>query len=99
MTGIGEARVENERLSASVELRSVNNRHLKVSLRGPEAYLSLEHELEKIIRSRVARGTVNVNLRVDRLQGEAGYTIQRHVLSGYVTQLRALASEVHLSPP
>ena len=99
MTGIGEARVENERLSVSVELRSVNNRHLKVSLRGPDAYLSLEHEVEKIVRSRVARGTVSVNLRVDRLQGIAGYTVQRDVLAGYVSQLRTLASELHIAAP
>lgn len=99
MTGIGEARVENDRLAVSVELRSVNNRHLKVSLRGPEAYLSLEHDIEKIVRSRVSRGTINVNLRVDRLQGDAGYTVRRGVLSDYVAQLRSLASELHLSPP
>jgi len=89
MTGIGEARVENDRLSVSVELRSVNNRHLKVSLRGPEAYLSLESDIE----------TINVNLRVDHLQGDAGYTIRRSVLSDYVTQLRTLATELRLSPP
>jgi uncharacterized protein (TIGR00255 family) len=99
MTGIGEARVENERLSVSVELRSVNNRHLKVSLRGPDAYLSLEHDIEKIIRSRVSRGTVNVNLRIDRLQGGSGHTIQRNVLADYVSQLRTLASELHLTSP
>ena len=99
MTGIGEARVENERLSVSVELRSVNNRHLKVSLRSPDAYLSLEHELEKIVRSRVARGTVSVNLRVDRLQGGPGYTIQCDVLAAYATQLRTIASELHMAPP
>jgi len=99
MTGIGEARVENDRLAVSVELRSVNNRHLKVSLRGPEAYLSLEHDIEKIVRSRVTRGTINVNLRVDRLQGDAGYTIQRHVLTDYVAQLRSLSTELHLGPP
>jgi uncharacterized protein (TIGR00255 family) len=99
MTGIGEARVENDRLAVSVELRSVNNRHLKVSLRGPEAYLSLEHDIEKIVRSRVSRGTINVNLRVDRLQGDAGYTIRQGVLTDYVAQLRTLASELHLAPP
>lgn len=99
MTGIGEARVENERLAVSVELRSVNNRHLKVSLRGPDAYLSLEHDIEKIVRARVARGTVNVNLRIDRLQGDAGYTIRRSVLGDYVAQLRILASELHLEAP
>lgn len=99
MTGIGEARAENDRLAVSVELRSVNNRHLKVSLRGPDAYLSLEHEVEKLVRSRVSRGTINVNLRIDRLQGGSGYTIQRHVLSDYVAQLRAVSSDLNVSAP
>lgn len=98
MTGIGEARVESDRLSVCVELRSVNNRHLKVSLRGPEAYLSLEHEVETLIRSRISRGTITVQLRVDRLEGDAGYTLQLGVMRDYVRQLRAIASELHLPP-
>jgi uncharacterized protein (TIGR00255 family) len=99
MTGIGEARVERERLSVSVELRSVNNRHLKVSVRGPDAYLSLEHDIEKLIRGRVARGTIAVQLRVDRHDAHSGYTIDHVTLREYWAHVRRVADEMHLPPP
>lgn len=99
MTGIGEARVEQERLSVSVELRSVNNRHLKVSVRGPDAYLSLEHDIDKLIRGRVARGTVAVQLRVDRHDDQSAYGVDHAVLRHYWSQVRQVADEMHLPPP
>jgi uncharacterized protein (TIGR00255 family) len=99
MTGIGEARVAQEQLSVSVELRSVNNRHLKVSVRGPDAYLSLESEIEKRIRSRVARGTVSVQLRVDRHDSHSAYTIDHATLRDYWAHVRKVADEMHLPPP
>jgi uncharacterized protein (TIGR00255 family) len=98
MTGIGEARVDTDTLSVAVELRSVNNRHLKVSVRGPEAYLSLEHEVEKLIRSRIARGTVTVQLRITREAGGAAYALSPSTLREYVRQLRDVHSELGLPP-
>lgn len=98
MTGIGEGRIERDDLSVSVELRSVNNRHLKVSLRGPEAYLQLEHDVERVIRSRIGRGTVSVQLRVDRRDG-GGSSIDLEALRGYVLKLRRAAGELQAAEP
>jgi uncharacterized protein (TIGR00255 family) len=82
-----------------VELRSVNNRHLKVSVRGPDAYLALEHDIEKLVRGRVARGTVSVQMRVDRHDAHSAYTIDHAVLQEYWAHVRKVADEMHLPPP
>ena len=50
MTGFGEARLQDERWSVGVEVRTVNNRHLKLTLRASEPYNLLESEFEKVIR-------------------------------------------------
>ena len=50
MTGFGEARTQADRVAVGVEVRAVNNRHLKVTVRGSDPYPMLEAELEKIIR-------------------------------------------------
>ena len=46
----GEARHQGDALSLSIELRALNNRYLKVSVRAPEPYHLLEAEFEKVIR-------------------------------------------------
>ena len=67
MTGFGDARFQDERLSVSVEVRAVNNRYLKVATKCPEAYATLV-PIERT-RESISRGTVNVAIRVDRPWG------------------------------
>src|SRR5262245_58176232 len=50
MTGYGEASYSSDTLQLAIELRAVNNRYLKVSLRAVEPYNMLEPEFEKVIR-------------------------------------------------
>ncbi len=91
MTGYGDARRQDDRLDVAVELRTVNNRFLKVSTRSPEAYAALEGDIERLIRDRITRGTVSVSLRVDSPTRQGRYAIDQTVLQGYWTQLSDLA--------
>ncbi len=99
MTGIGEAQAENDRMSVAVELRSVNNRHLKLTIRSPDAYLAFEQDIEKVIRRRVARGTVSVAVRVHRHDACSAFTVDSGILAAYWAQLRKLADTMHLPLP
>ena len=48
LTGYGEARYQSDTLSVSVELKALNNRYLKVSVRAAEPYHLLEPEFERV---------------------------------------------------
>jgi uncharacterized protein (TIGR00255 family) len=93
MTGYGEAQGSNERLHVAVELRALNNRYLKVLLRATEPYHLLEPEVEKVVRRRIRRGTVQVYLRCERQPRPQDYRINLTALHSYAVQLRPLASE------
>jgi uncharacterized protein (TIGR00255 family) len=97
MTGYGDARFQNDELSVVIELRALNNRYLKVSLRGPEPYNFLESEFEKVIRRTVRRGTVQVQLRCDRKHDPRDYTIDSQAFRGYLSQVRGLIQEAGVS--
>ena len=99
MTGFGDARFQDERLSASVEVRAVNNRYLKISTKCSEAYASLEGEIERIVRESISRGTVNVAIRVDRLWSAAEFALNQVALKSYWSQLQAAARELGAPPP
>ncbi|MCI0377442.1 MAG: YicC family protein [Gemmataceae bacterium] len=98
MTGYGEARFENERLSLSIELRALNNRYLKVSLRAPDPYHLLEAEFEKVIRRQVKRGTLQVQLRCERQAAPQDFRINGVALESYVRQLQTLIQDLGLGP-
>lgn len=99
MTGFGQSRRQNERLAISVEARSVNNKHLKVSVRCPDSYLTLEHDIEKLVRQRIARGTVYINLYADRLDRAHDQGLDGEVLKHYWIQVLSIAKELGAAPP
>ncbi len=96
MTGYGEGRLRTDQLSLSVELRALNNRYLKVSLRAPDPYHLLEAEFEKVIRKIVKRGTLQVHLRCEKQSGESDFRIQPTALTSYVRQVREIAKSLNL---
>jgi uncharacterized protein (TIGR00255 family) len=96
MTGYGEASSRSDTLQFTIELRAVNNRHLKVSLRTTEPYYLLEPEFERVIRKTVRRGTVQVHLRC-REQSAQGYAINTLALASYVRQIRQACEGLDLS--
>jgi uncharacterized protein (TIGR00255 family) len=94
MTGFGEARHAADGLTLSVEVRTVNNRYLKVSVRGSDPYPMLEPELEKVVRKVVRRGTVTIHVRCDRLGRGGDFVLNAVALKSYLEQVRAVCDEV-----
>src|SRR5438270_6814197 len=88
MTGYGEASYQSEVLSLAVELRALNNRYLKVSLRAPEPYNLLESEFEKVVRKTIKRGTLQIHLRCQRQYAAQDFQINVTALRSYVEQVR-----------
>jgi uncharacterized protein (TIGR00255 family) len=93
MTGFGEAHHRGDALSLAVELRALNNRYLKVSLRAAEPYHLLEPEFEKVIRRVVRRGTLQVHLRYERASVPGDFRINKVALNDYLNQLASVIEE------
>lgn len=96
MTGFGDARLQDENLSVSVEVRTVNNRYLKVSIRCPDAYAALEGEIEKTVREKISRGTVNIGIRIDHVSATLENPINEPVLANYIARLQGLADKIRV---
>jgi uncharacterized protein (TIGR00255 family) len=90
MTGFGEARLQDSRWSVVVEVRTVNNRHFKLSAKISESYAMIEPALEQLVREKVRRGTVQLSLRIDRPRRPEDYRVNLVALSSYRDQLKGL---------
>ncbi len=96
MTGFGEARHQGDNLSVAVELRALNNRYLKISIRSSEPYNLLEPEIERVLRQSLRRGTIQVQLQVYRQQSAGDFRLNPVAVKSYLEQLRALQKELGL---
>jgi uncharacterized protein (TIGR00255 family) len=90
MTGFGEARHQDPRWTVQVEMRTVNNRHFKLSARISDEFAAMEGALEQLVRERVKRGTVQVSLRIERPRRPEDYRLNLVALASYRDQLRQL---------
>lgn len=101
MTGFGEARGQGSGFAVGVEVRSVNNRHLKVTVRGSDPYPMLESEVEKVVRRGVRRGTISVHVRAERAPRPGDLKLNTAVVQTYLELLRTTceaAGTPHLLP-
>ena len=96
MTGFGEVTAEVDGTVYSVEIRTVNNRHLKAYIRLPEKAAFLNDQIEKLIRNELSRGTVNYSLRMHNISSQADFEIDKNTLKGYIDNLRDIAAETGL---
>jgi uncharacterized protein (TIGR00255 family) len=96
MTGFGAAQGQVDGVEYAVEVRAVNNRYLKAVAKLPESLASAEGEVDKLIRSRVGRGTVTLTVRMRVPDEMSAYRVNAAALQRYIEQLRPL--EVDANP-
>jgi uncharacterized protein (TIGR00255 family) len=99
MTGFGEARSQADGMAVAVEVRTINSRHFKLSYRASEGYGALEPEVEAVVRETIRRGTVQLNLRVDRGASVDDYRINTEVVENYRRQLEKYTGHSEWNDP
>lgn len=72
MTGYGKGFAEKGKISAEIEVKSVNSRYLDIFLKLPNSLMNKDYELREIIKSKIKRGklSVLVQLRVNGQEDE-----------------------------
>lgn len=91
MTGFGDASGEYEGVHYFLEVRSLNNKYFKASIRLPEELQGLEPVLESELRRRLTRGTITLVGKVSDESASAAYEVNHEALSRYIEQVRQTA--------
>ncbi len=96
MTGFGRGVVTESDFAVTVELKTVNNRFLDVSLRLSGELQPLESALKRQIGTRLTRGRVDVNLSYERTN-EINYELNRPMIGGYLAAMKKMQDEFALA--
>ena len=91
MTGYGQAEGELNGVTYAAEIKTVNNRYLKVNLKQPEAIAFLAGDLEKIIRDRLSRGTVNCVISLRHCSADVLFDIDEAAMRACIEKLTHVA--------
>lgn len=90
MTGFGDATAEHEGTHYAVEVRSLNNRFFKSTIKLPDHVSGLEPELESMLREKLGRGSITFILKLRSDSAEAAYHINVPALRSYLDQLKGI---------
>jgi uncharacterized protein (TIGR00255 family) len=92
MTGYAQARAVENDWNLRITIRSVNHRFLDLHLRLPEGFEPVEPRIRKILRERVRRGHLDVNLHYE-LAGPTAVGVNEEVAAAYLTAINALRKQ------
>ena len=94
MTGHGQAAMRHGDFAIDVEIRTVNNRYLKVVSKISDLASALEPQLESIVRDFLKRGSVTVSVRVSVAGRSNASSINQKTLEDYLTQSKSIADRL-----
>ena len=97
MTGYGEASHQNKYAKVTVQVRSLNHRHLDLQLRVPREYLGFEEEIRKSLRETVSRG--RIELFINRTSAPAHareVELDEELLGKYLKAIQRAKNKFHM---
>ena len=94
MTGFGRAELKGEENTILVEIRSLNNKYLKINTKIPEPLTDFEERIGKLIKKEMFRGTVNLTLEYKTAEQEPKCFINKDVLKKYYSSVCETREEI-----
>ncbi len=100
MTGFGRGEAELESASATVELRSVNNRYCEVSVRLPRNLSEREADVQARIKKVFSRGRISAQIQVETVSDDLlPIRVDPEGVRAYMTLLNQLRDEAGITAP
>jgi len=94
MTGFGDASTQADGAHYSVELRSLNNKYFKCSVRLPEVFTGMEAELEARLRKRVSRGSFTLTVKFKAGDATPVSHVNEAAILSYLGHLETIHSKI-----
>jgi len=97
MTGYGVGKIEKEDLECLIEIKSLNNKYCDVNIKNNLQSLEIEQKIEKFIKDRIARGKINILIKIENygLMGEK-IILNESVADSCYKNLKALKKKYKL---
>src|SRR5712691_1649667 len=96
MSGFGRAEGSAEGYALTVEIKSVNHRHLDIALRLPVALSGLDLDARRLVQARLERGRIDVTAQLGPAAGQAAQEVRvdAALARRYVEQARAIGRDL-----
>lgn len=92
MTGFGKGEYRENGVELIVEVKSVNNRFLDVSVKSPRVFSAYEEVVRSVVRENISRGHIDVYISfTDKREKEKALFVDTSIAKGYVEAAKQLS--------
>lgn len=93
MTGYGRADYTGDKFNLTVEIRTVNNKNLDLSVKSPRVFASLEDAVRKAVSAKISRGHVDLYVNfTDLREKDCGCELNTGAVKNYIDMAKTLKS-------
>ena len=97
MTGYGKGESQQDDVTVTVEIKTVNHRHADISVKLPRTFLNLENGVRKQIGRALGRGKVDVYVNYElSSEAKAAPVLNRELASAYHQLFAGMAKDLEL---
>jgi uncharacterized protein (TIGR00255 family) len=96
MTGYGVAQLENDSLSITAEVKTLNSKYLDTVIKLPKVFFDKEVETKKIASEKLERGKISISVSYERKDTEvARVTFNRKLLKSYYDEVKGISTDLN----
>ena len=93
MTGYGKSSSSKNKISAEVEIKSVNSRFFEISLKLPSILSTYDYEIRELIKTKVQRGKLNIVIHFKKNGIENGVSVDADKLKAQLTLIKKVKND------
>lgn len=98
MTGFGKTTVESGNKKIIVEIKSLNSKQLDLNLRLPNLYKEKEMDIRNMVKERLERGKVDMNIYFDNSESDKDVSINSSIVMQYFNQMLEISTQLGIEP-
>ena len=95
MTGFGKAKLDFKKSIVNIEIRSLNSKHLDLSIKMPQVYREKELELKKFLTQKLFRGKIEISIQSNPFKSSQ-YTVNTEKIKDYHQEIIQLKKDLNL---
>ena len=98
MTGFGKGANETDNGIYAVEIKSVNNRYIDISVKAPREFIAFEDKIKRIVQNRLKRGKIDVFIGF-RSMGDGGRRVSfdESLANAYFDAMRSASEKCNVN--
>ena len=99
MTGFGKAEHNIKNANFTIEVKSLNSKHIDVNVKMPSVYRDKEIDLRKSVSEKLQRGKIEISIWREKSESSSNYTLNTQIIKDYHKQIEGLRKELGYKDP